>query len=254
MSNCDPIRELLVLHAEGVLAPDERERIERHIAGCVACGREAEEIRRIRGYLSDPGLFNPETDLAWQLLPEKLAGRARLLLNQRRWYAGFGMPKWAAVTMAMTLLAIVLVWALRYQTPAPLTEAPAPIAAGNEAFLERVRSAYAREATAQYLAKCHALLVDVVSAGKNCAGEGYDVALEAERARRLLQEKRILDTELMAPDVEHARPLCDDLENFLINLSMSQECESSDTVRGMENFIESKHLLLRIDLVQPGIF
>jgi hypothetical protein len=100
---------------------------------------------------------------------------------------------------------------------------------------------------------CQSLLVDLISAEKTCAVDRYDVALEVTRAGRLLKEKRMLDAELHVPDVARAKALCDDLENFLVSLSVAQECESGDAVRGMERFIENKQLLLRINLMQSGI-
>jgi hypothetical protein len=47
--------------------------------------------------------------------------------------------------------------------------------------------------------------------------------------------------------------LCDDLEQFLLNLSTAQECETGDALRTMERFIESEQLLLRIRVIGSGI-
>jgi hypothetical protein len=116
-----------------------------------------------------------------------------------------------------------------------------------------MRTAYAREATAQYLSSCQDLLLDFVSSDKTCAGDRYDVSFEVTRARQLLDEKRMLDAQLQVPEVAHAKALCDELERFLVGLSMSQDCESDAAVRTMEQFIESKQLLFRIDLMQSGI-
>lgn len=251
MNNCGSIREMLVLHAEGVLSPAEKGMVDGHLAGCPGCAREAAEISRIRDYLADPALFDPAADLAWQLLPEKLAARARRDGGGKAKRPGLGLLKWVAIALPVIPLALALLWTARFQSDRAGT--PGPAAAGNEAFLERIRSVYAREATSQYLTKCHALLLDVISAEKTCAGGRYDVTTEVTRARQLLQEKRMLDAELRDPGVERAKPLCDDLESFLMNLSTSQECENGDAVRGMETFIESRQLLLRIDLMQPGI-
>jgi hypothetical protein len=253
MSKCETIREMLVLYAEEALGSDQKRLVEEHLAGCAACGREAAQIGTVRSWLTDPELFEPEQNLAWQCLPEKLAARAQSLPEKRRSWAGLSLPQWAYVTLAFLPIVVGLIWMLRFQAPTPPAAAPALVATGNEAFLNRMHTAYAREATAQYLSGCHDLLLNLISAEKTCANDRYDVSLEVTRARQLLQEKRMLEADLRVPDVARAKALCDELETFLVNLSMAQECETDDAVRGMERFIESKQLLLRIDLMQPGI-
>jgi predicted anti-sigma-YlaC factor YlaD len=251
MSSCDTIREMLVLHAEGALGPEESRQIEEHLAGCASCAAEAVQICKIRGWLAGPELFVPTQDLTWQLLPEKLAIRATA--QPRKWsHLGPRLPKWAWCTVALVVLAAGLTWTRRVQAPAP-AEQPPLAAAGNEAFLGKVRTAYAREATVQYLAGCQNLLLDLTGADRKCEGDRYDVSLEVTQARQLLQEKRMLDAELSVPDVAHARNLCDELESFLISLSTSQDCETRDALLTMERSIEKDQLLLRINLVQSGI-
>ncbi len=254
MNSCEPIREMLVLYAEGALETDDVRRIEAHLAHCAACGGEAAQIGRIRGWLTDPELFGPTQDLAWQLLPKKLARQA--VAEQRSWWrslTGFRAPRWALGAAAVAVLAGGLIWTLRSPSPPTPVVQTGPVATGNEAFLDRVRTAYAREATAQYLAGCQDLLVNLVSAEKRCEGELLDVSLEVDRARQLLRQKRLLNTELTQPDVARARNLCDDLEHFLQNLSSSEKCETSDSIRNMERYIEKEQLLLRINVVQSGI-
>ena len=253
MTSCEMIREMLVLHADGALGAEEQRQVDEHLAVCASCSAEADEIGRIRLWLADPEVFAPQQDMTWLLIPEKLASRAAQLEHGKRGWAGLGLPRWAFVALAVLPLSIGLIWTLRFQGSVPPAPAPAAAAAGNEAFLARMHTAYAREATAQYLAGCHALLLDFVSADKTCAGDRFDVSLEVVRARQLLQEKQMLNAELHLPDVARAKALCDELESFLVGLSMAQECEAGDTVHGMERFIESKQLLLRINLMESGV-
>jgi hypothetical protein len=116
-----------------------------------------------------------------------------------------------------------------------------------------MRTAYAREATSQYLGGCHALLLDLASAEGKCDAGGFDVSFEVARARQLLQQKRMLDAEPAVPATEHARGLCDDLERFLLDLSTAEKCETADSLRSLERFIQSEQLLLRIKVIQAGI-
>jgi predicted anti-sigma-YlaC factor YlaD len=253
MTRCESIREKLVLYAEGTLEAEERRQVDEHIAACAVCGVEAAQIARIQSWLSDPEVFGPEQDLAWQYLPERLTGRVAELKARKRTWAGINLAKWANVTILLIPIAIGLIGALLIPRLLPPANLPTAEATGNEAFLARMRTAYAREATAQYLSSCQDLLLDFVSSDKTCAGDRYDVSFEVTRARQLIEEKRMLDAQLQVPDVVHAKSLCDELEHFLVGLSMSQDCESGAAVHSMEQFIESKQLLLRINLMQSGI-
>ena len=176
MSNCDAFRELLVLHAEGVLAPESIRQVEEHLASCAACREESEQIGWIRGWLKDPGLFEPEHDMAWDLLPEKLAGRAASLPSRRWNLAGLGLSRWARAVAAV--IACGLIWMMREYVPRPPAGQVAQAGSGNAAFLDRVRTVYTREATVQYLDGCHALLLDLAGAERKCDRNHFDVSLE----------------------------------------------------------------------------
>ncbi len=253
MTSCEAIREKLVLFADGALDTAGNHQVEEHLAACADCRAEAAEIGKIRAWLADPEMFAPQQDLAWQLLPEKLAGRARHLTREKRAWGSLSLVKRACIALPVLGLAIGLMWTMRNQIKEPPAPAPVEAAAGNEAFLERMHTAYAREATARYLSGCHALLLDFVSSEKTCSRDRYDVSSEVARARQLLQEKQMLDAELRVPDVARAKALCDELEGFLTGLSMAQECETGDAIQSMEQIIQSKQLLLRINLMQSGI-
>ena len=253
MTSCDAIKEMLVLYIEGALEPEEKRRVGEHLAGCAACSEEAARIGKIREWLADPELFVPAQDMAWQLLPEKLADRARLVSDRKWSRLGLGFPKWTLSAATLLLLAAGLIWTLRLLPPQRSRATPAQAATGNKAFLDRISTLYARAATAQYLYECQDLLVDLISAERSCAADRYDVSLEVTRARQLLQQKRMLDPELLDPDVARAKGLCDELEHLLLDLSTSQECESRGAIQGIERFIEKKQLLLRINLMQSGI-
>jgi Putative zinc-finger len=250
MNDCEGVRDLLVLHAEGGLSPEDNRRVDDHIRVCPLCRAEAAKIDTVTSWLKDPDLFMTH-DYAWHSLAPTLAARAREL--NTGWIPS-NLPSlmWAACVAASLLLGCGLIWMLH--RPAP---APPPLAhkagSGNEAFLRQIESVHAREATARYLAECEVLLLNIVGAEKNCEGEKHDVSAEVARARELLQRKHILDVELRAPEVARAKNLCDQLETFLVNLSLSERCETSEGIHTMERFIEREQLLLRIDLLQAEL-
>ncbi len=256
MSECEPNRELLVLFGEGALNPEQYGAVLAHLSGCPQCSREKAQIDSLRRMLADPELFAPAPNQTWQLLSQRLGSRVGETPRGKWWVpADRGAMAWTLAMAATLALTVALAWMVRNQAP-PAGEtvtAARPIAPGNEAFLGRMQTAYAREATTIYLTQCQDLLIDVVRAEKNCAGDGYDVSLEVTRARELLAQKQLLDRELATPDVAKAKDLCDELEHFLVNLSTSEKCETPDKLLHMEKFIHRQQLLLRINVLQSEL-
>jgi Putative zinc-finger len=252
MSECKPIRDLLVLHLEGELEREEERRVTAHLCVCAACRAEAEDLRTVRGWLSDPGLFAPDNNYGWQILPETLAARAKA--ERKLWLPlTYGPAGWVLSVAATLVVGFGLIyWAGRVaDRPVASTAAGPPVVApGNEAFLGRIYAAHAREATSEYLVACQDLLVDTLRAEPSCDERKYDVSAEVTRARDLLRRKRLLDPELGAPEIARARELCDELEGFLLNLSLSEKCESRDKLHRLERYVRKQQLLLRIRVLQ----
>lgn len=255
MSDCSKIKDLLVLYCESALEATPAAEVRDHLATCPGCSREAREIEEVLRRLSDPLLFAPNPDYAWQLQPATLAARARTTRSVKSWLPwNSGSLAWTLSMAATVILALGSIWLANRPIPAP-EAVPIAIAAapGNEAFLHKMQAAFAREATAQYLSECQDLLLTLMRSGRKCRGENYDVAFEVERAQQLLQRKQLLDSELTSPDVARAKSLCDELETFLVNLSTSTACESPDGMRRMESYIQKQQLLLRINLLQSEL-
>ncbi|HYK91539.1 MAG TPA: zf-HC2 domain-containing protein [Acidobacteriota bacterium] len=253
-NDCRNIQDLLVLHAEGELPAEQRSLVENHLASCARCREEASGIDKIRAWLADPGLFAPAQDYSWELLPRKMFERASASSPARRWLpANLGALGWSLSLAAMFFLACGLIWLTRRQAPEPVTPVAQVEAPGNQAFLRKIQSAHVREMTSQYLEECQDLLLNVVRAEKSCDGNKYNVSLEVDQARDLLRRKRLLDTELSAPEVARAKDLCDELEAFLIQLSTSEKCETKDRLNGVERFMRKEQLLLRIHVLQAEL-
>jgi anti-sigma factor RsiW len=64
-------RDWLIPYADGMLAADERRRIDGHIAGCAACAAELREVRELNLLLVRPPPPPPPPGRA----PQRLAGR-----------------------------------------------------------------------------------------------------------------------------------------------------------------------------------
>ncbi len=247
MTDCEDVRESLVLYAEGELSAEQNRSIQEHLARCVSCRQEDAGIRQVRSWLLDPDLFLPQ-EYPWESLPSSLAARVK---GRRRRWENFGSLAWVAGVAACLLLGLILLQTVqdRSSLRRPSTTSLSPV--DIQSLVRRIQSAHAREATARYLNECQDLLLNLVRAEKNCEGDRHDLSLEVERARELLRHKRMLDVELRAPEVARARELCDELENLLVGLSTAQK--SSGELRLMERSIEKQRILLRISLLRAEL-
>ena len=262
MSDCSEIREMLVLEAERELDPGQSATVQEHLRECEACAREAGGIREVRDMLLDPSLFAPVEEESWGSFAERCASRshppdgtALVQIKKGIPSSGWNLQRLAlrrALPLAACLVVGVgLVRMLRQpETPVQTISVAAP---GNEAFLDKMNRQLAASATSRYLAECQDLLVALLKADQTCRGKGYSMSREIARARELLQTRRILESELSAPEVAQARDLYDDLENLLVSVSLARDCESPDKYRWMEGMIEKERLLLRIRLIQSEI-
>lgn len=107
--DCLHCREHMDDYAKGRLLPEMREALEHHLAGCVGCREELEQVRRFRGLLS-----------AWQVPPARpgfetrLAARLREAQTQKQgrpvW---FSWPVWSG---AAALLLVAVSGALWWQS------------------------------------------------------------------------------------------------------------------------------------------
>jgi hypothetical protein len=252
MSNCEYASDRLVLYLEEELSPDERVSIEAHLAECALCREEVAGLESVRSALADPGLFLPQNDFS-ESLPQSLAARAQEISRPKFWRRF--EPRtfaWGLGLAASLVLGFTLIWTLNRPDQSP--DSPTQqVSHGNDAFLKEMQSVYARESTSQYLSGCQDLLLNVIRSEKTCQGAKHDVSLEIAQARGLLQQKRLLDSELRRPEVARAKELCDELESLLVELSTSEKCETSGRLRTLEQFIQREQLLLRINLLQSEL-
>lgn len=241
-----------MLYLEEELSPDERAPIQAHLAECLLCREEIAGLESVRSALADPVLFLPQND-STEFLPRSLAARAQELSRPKSWRRF--EPRsfaWALGLAASLVLGFTLIWTLN-RPEQPLTPVTPQVSRGNNAFLKQMQSVYARESTSQYLSGCQDLLLNVIRSEKTCQGAKHDVSLEIAQARGLLQQKRLLDSELKRPEVARAKELCDELESFLVDLSTSEKCETSGRLRTLEQFIQREQLLLRINLLRSEL-
>lgn len=145
----DEFSDLLGVYALDAVDPDERERIERHIADCPRCRAEVAEHREVAGFLSHSGATAPEgvwDRIASELAPAAPPMRMAILPN--------GSAAAAAATDA--------------DTPAPTsTDAPPAAPASNVTPIGAARRRPSRTTLAiASIAACIIALLGVVAVGQ----------------------------------------------------------------------------------------
>ena len=96
---CDD-KERLVAFLYGETSDRERAEVEAHLAGCVACAEDVDQLRAVRADLA--AWQPPDADLGFRIVREAVT-------TSRRWWH---VPAWAPVAMAAGLL---LAWAASVQ-------------------------------------------------------------------------------------------------------------------------------------------
>jgi HEAT repeats/Putative zinc-finger len=152
--NCESVVKLIPLYYYGELPPEEEERVEQHLDGCAACGREAERQRAVAAALDRRQLQPPPALLAEcrQDLMRAVyrgAGPAPAAAHSTPWshfregfFALFpGLERWRTPIGAMALVALGF-FSARFVTPGaggPLSSA----ALAPENMISSVRSVQA---------------------------------------------------------------------------------------------------------------
>jgi Domain of unknown function (DUF5667)/Putative zinc-finger len=103
-------RDWLIPYADGMLASDERRRIDGHLTGCAACAAELREVRELNLLLvtlppAPPVAFAPFWLKLQALLPQRRALRVPTLAGYRRFGLAFAVAGVAILAAAGSALA-----------------------------------------------------------------------------------------------------------------------------------------------------
>jgi Domain of unknown function (DUF5667)/Putative zinc-finger len=112
-------RDWLIPYADGMLAADERRRIDGHIAGCAACAAELREVRELNLLLvtlapAPPTSVAPFWLKLQAVLPQRRTLRIRNLFEYRR----------VGLALAVASIAVLAAGATAFAAPAALPDSP----------------------------------------------------------------------------------------------------------------------------------
>jgi len=251
-------RQRVALLAYGALAGAERTAAEAHVQACARCGRELEELTRVRAVIDAEVM--PEMPLPMGALEARV--RARLAEAEAAPApAGALRPSTWRLAAPLAAAAVVAVgaWAV-LRTPAgptaspslaPETVAEAETAAGSaqDEMLRRMERVLAREQAARYLNEAQDVLVTVTAGPSPCPKGMARVEVEddaRERSRALLARR----ASLAGPaDVASAEPVLAEVEQMLREVADLPSCVRKGRLQALQREVGRRRLLMKIDLM-----
>ena len=249
-------RRLVSLLASGVLDGAERARAEGHLARCVRCRAEHDDLVALVRAMDE----DPVREAVPHVPARVLAARVARAVDEavaapaprRRWFL-VALPAAAAV-VGVSLLAPAVVGRLRPAPAATLAPIPRPTAdaasaAATEEALARIERNLAREHAARYLADAGDVLVTVAASAADCdrAEDRLDVGEAPERSRELLEKRQLV--EAGGDAVASAQGVLDDVELALREVSALPSCVKRQDVDRLRRAVEDRQLLMRIRLM-----
>jgi hypothetical protein len=250
------VRLLLYDHVRGTLDGEESRTVERHIADCPECAREAASHRDLLRTIPAPAAKPSDglPDSYWTGFANEVMGKIDAAPDGVGASGGLHIPGWIrtpggrlATVLASAAAVAVVAWFFILPRPAERPDESTGPATADQA------SAVASDAAADSLAVFDRRLSDYFRKSKtllvgvsNIAPEkGEEVDLDAERqtSRSLLREARYLRTGPVDP---RASRLIDDLDRILIGLANGEEAASGPDIRMLRGGIERGNLLFKL--------
>ena len=269
---CRAARVRMSLLYYGVLVPADKAGLLRHLDSCGSCGLEWDAIRRCLDVATPETVFPREAEVDWREFTRVAVARARAAEAARPatavasgrgrfslpWGATFPVPARMALLAAAAVAAVIL-WNTGLRPGGEPRGGPASpdSGVGGQPLASLLESAHAmqdrlaRRGAARYLTDSRAVLVNLVGPAAPCrkAGGQYDITLEKEKSRQLLRRMNLYEGGLGALEDQRLSTLVRQLESVLMQVAALDDCASARQIHDLREQIETRQILLRIDLV-----
>ena len=83
----------------------------------------------------------------------------------------------------------------------------------------------------------------------HCDKDTVDIKDERAKSLELIRRQKLLADDLQTLPLARAQDVCHDLERLLIEIASLNDCARSDQIRELRELVESRQLLLRLQLV-----
>jgi len=256
----------------GALVPADEGGLLRHLDSCRSCGLEWDEFRGCLDAATPETVFPRETEVDWHEFTRAAVARARAAEAARPatapaagrgwfplpWRVAVPVPARFALLAAAALVAVLL-WNTGLRPGGVPGGAPASpdSGVGGPPLVSLLESAHAIQdrlalrGAARCLRDSRAVLVNLVGPAAPCrkAGGQYDITLEKEKSRQLLRRMNLYEGGLGALEDQRLSTLVRQLESVLMQVAALDDCASARQIHDLREQIETRQILLRIDLV-----
>lgn len=263
MKECQYCQKNLVAYLCGELSEQKSELLSAHLESCPRCQREKEELEEV---IKNADSLQPDFDevaasVDWKEISEQISksvfnqfpfppcqnwlGNLRGIISQPQM-----RPVYAGVLIGLLLGSLATFLVLR--GPRPERPADKQFFASRD-FLDSMELAMTRKETIDYLEKSQYLLLDFVQSHPDRAAAFWQSDYASRAARDLLSKKKYINQQLDKFQMAKARAICDQIEILFFELMDISSQMPPEEVRQLQNLIEGKKLLLKINLVKKEL-
>ncbi len=114
-------------------------------------------------------------------------------------------------------------------------------------YLRSLESESGRAQILTYLGRTQVFFLSLFDGADKC---GANAEADRRMAAELIFQKRLLEPRLLSPELEDIRPLLDEVEFILLDISEGEGCLRETDLMLWKKVIESRSTLLRLSLLQ----
>ena len=263
MNDCQHYEALIAERLFGDLAPEEAERLGRHLEVCPDCRALLHDMEVTLQITA--ARVRPEPSAAfWQGYDDRLAARIRQEEQRRAplghvatWWRETGRlnlsallvgPRWTyqlSGAVALLILGVLIGWLLFGNTA---TEAPR---VAEEESQEPVRMVSVEERADRYLERSRVLLMGLVNLEPGQDLSSFNLTRQREVARELIEESNALRADLNEADQERLlRALIEDLEVILLQIANLEQEHDLPSIEMVRRGVDRRAIMLKINVAE----
>ncbi len=114
-------------------------------------------------------------------------------------------------------------------------------------YLRSLETESGRAQILTYLGRTQIFFLSLFDGAEKC---GANAVADRKMAAELIFQKRLLEPRLLSPELEDIRPLLDEVEFILLDISEGEGCLRETDLMLWKEVIESRSTLLRLSLLQ----
>jgi anti-sigma-K factor RskA len=244
------IRLLLYDYLEGTLSADDRRSVEQHLAGCVWCARDLEELRESLSLLAPARAAHRRVaqEPAWERMVESILRVTAAVDRHHRaqhhspavslalwWNAYYSHTAVAAALVLVTMLLFV-----------SFPRGPRESVPARHADAEQMADSIVNERVTRYLRTSRALLTELANAPSRGSG---DMTAERSTSRQLIAEARYLRRQ---PLDEYSAGVITDVERIMLKMANLPDRDPEGDLRLIQHGLDHRNLLFRVRMAEQA--